>query len=224
MTTPMTLEQRQVRLAGPLTDSTLLPRVLVQLIKLGLPVYLDEAARQDGDPGKVQRPRSYQTHPARATDLLAEQSLPRVVVVDGGTTGEPFGPDGNGMIGHQWNVGIAVTVAGKDESDALLKAGSYGAALRGLILHHAHEFHSQIAAVTWNDSLPGSGSALVDKEQRSIAVVEEQFTFRIVGIVNTDSQGLVLPDHPEGYDDVDMGDQPLIEHTDLSLSTTLEVD
>lgn len=219
---PMDAAARQARLAGPLVDSSRLPRVIEDLLRRAIGGYLDEAARQDGDPGKVQRPRSYQTHPARLTDQLAERSLPRIVIVDGGTTGDPFGPDSRGEIGHQWSLGVSATVAGRDETDALLKAGSYGAAIRKAIVEHACEVHDQIASVEWLGTIPGSTSRLVDKEQRSIAVTEEQFEFRIIGVLNVGS-ALPLPDLPPDGE-VDHGDAPLIERADITLKPTLEVE
>jgi hypothetical protein len=219
---PLTLEQRLARLPGPVWDDSRLPRVITELLKVGLPTYLDEAALQDGDAVAVQRPASWRISPARSTDQLAEHMLPRIVVASGGTVGEPFGPDSEGLVGHTWQLGISATVAGSDQDDALLKAGSYGAAIRSLVSHHATRWNELIRLVEWTGSTPGSGLAMVDAEQRSIAVVEEQFLFQIVGVLDV-TRELDLPDEEPGEEPegpIDVGEHDVITQTELTVTLT----
>ncbi|WP_157260906.1 hypothetical protein [Patulibacter minatonensis] len=199
------------------------------LLEIGLPTYLDETVRQDGEtvtPGTpgVQPWNSLQTHPITVTEELAEDALPRLVVVDGGTIGAPYGPDSNGLIGHTWRIGIAVEIAGASMNDAQAKAGAYGASIRALMTHHLADFHDQVSLVQWTSSAPATGTALLGAERRSIAAVEEQFAVRVDGVLRDDSE-LTLPGPgDEPVDPADPGDSPVITQTDLTVHPSLEIE
>lgn len=225
MTVPvaMPLEQRRIRNAGPLTSTWRIEQQIIALLEGGLPGYLDDAARQDGSPVRVERPGSYTR--SAALEEFPDRALPRIVVIAEGTVGDPTVAS-DGTIAASWQITLAaVTYAtgnGDLESAAHRMAGIYGAAFRGVCLQLAPVvLDEQLRSVRWTRELAPRLPGAMQTQRRHLAVTQQQFVFQIDEVVDENAGPLEFTPGT-GPAPIDMGDQPLIEQVGLNVTATTD--
>jgi hypothetical protein len=107
---------------GNAVDADTIEDALRASIQKWLPAWLAHEERRRGWPqGRLPRPRSWPT--LSEFELRARDQRPSVVLVSSGTTGAPEKrPDG---LRRTWRFGLAVAIAGRDETEARQLAAPY---------------------------------------------------------------------------------------------------
>lgn len=203
----MTSEEREVRQAGPLLDGWEIARAVAQCLYMRLPSWLDEVARQQGDPDGVQRPAwvGLMTN----EEELPKGMFPRVMVATQSGAAE-YRSDGEAWA--RWDVRVAAMVDVTRLEVAVHLASVYAAAIAACVGIHAVEHLDQIADVRW---LGGP----VQATEPTGAITAQRFevlagpAFALSGHLDP------LPEDPPPGP-VDQGDSPVITHTNLDLSAT----
>lgn len=211
---------RQARKWGPLTGPARISGCLIDLLATALPAYLDEAAFQDSEPVRVERPASYSRRPLG--EELAEQHLPRIIVLPGATVGNAE-RTGDGHLTVTWELSAGAVVAGDNDDDGLsadLMADTYGLAITATLLQLGCLAHDQIRDIRWTGS-PGMATRIGGQQgqRRWLTAVEHRFEIDIEGVLwDLAGPGSLeeLPTDP-GTGPVDPGNTVPVEHVEIAV-------
>lgn len=177
---------------GPIiTDTQVENRVRDQL-RLWLPSYLDETARQDSF-ASVAHPLSYETIRDRVTKWT-EQALPAVIIEIGGTVATR-------RIGSEYRVvyacNVAAVIGGQTRANTRQLAGIYGAAIAAALVQHG-DLDGFAGGVEWTDTAYDSIS---EDRSRTIMAVVVSLDVAVNAVLDV-AMGPAGPPPPEGDPDI----------------------
>lgn len=206
--TPMPAADREVRQSGPLLDEWQIMQGIGRCLHQRLVPWLDEVARQQGDPVRVQRPKWIGVW--RGEQGLPDEQIPRVMVLCRDTDKVEHRSDGEVWAWWDVQVGALVDMTDDGGTGAIRFASIYGAAIRACVAIHAVAHLDQLANVEWTggrtDGLLPTGAVTTQK-------------FRVLAGPMFATSGALEPQppdpEPEGPDD--QGDQPVVIETNLEL-------
>jgi hypothetical protein len=202
---PMTLEDRQARQAGPIVDGWQIAQSVGTCLFQRLIGWLDETARQQGDPKPVQRPKWIGV--LRGEDGMPEEQIPRVMVACSGTTRTPDRRS-DGEVYPWWDVQVAALCDDTDPGMAYRLASIYGAAIAACVDNHAVDHSDVIDTVEW---VGGTSTVLLPTG----GLTTQRFEVLAGPAFSTHGRLVTTPwPQPDGDD---QGNQSVVVNTNLEL-------
>jgi hypothetical protein len=201
--TPMPVEQRQARNAGPLMSGWEVARVAALALYERLPAWLDETARQQGTVARVQRPMWVGLRDN--DDPQAKGKRPQVVV-DYRTSRYSQGSD---YYRAEIALRILAVIDDTKLGEALRKAAVYEIAIAACLTNSMHLYSDMV-----RDIAPAASG--VDAMDPSGAVADVLMTVQAEAVM--DRGPVLLPPDPIEPGPDDQGDQPVVIATNLDLT------
>jgi hypothetical protein len=176
-----------VSLFGEMSYGGELEQAVVEHLRLWMPTYCKEVARQHSSP--LVEPKSYTVVSDYAR--WPENALPAIVVESAGLVDEPE-ESGERFLSGTFAVEVAAVVQGKDAVSTRRQAQHYGLAVIGSMLQHR-----KLSDLIFVSRMTGAGFAGQDVElRRTSVVIAAVFEITHEKFLNT-GEGPKAPD-PEG--------------------------
>lgn len=199
----MTPEQRDARAAGPLLSGWEIAASVVRCLVLRLPPWLDEVAKQLGDPVRVKRPTAIVIRDS-VSDATKGQ-FPNIVVDFRAVRPSQ---NGDGEVNGTFAVEVIASTDDTELGDALKLMGIYAAAIQACLTTTLHEYAGGLAG----DVSPGPYA--VDKRDPSGAVADVLMQVQAGPMFSR--SGYLAPPDPEEPGPDDQGEQTVITNVDLT--------
>lgn len=200
---PMTPEQREARAAGPLMSGWEISRAVVRCLIHRLGPWLDEVARQHGEPLRVKRPKVVVIRDG--VDDATKGQFPAIVVDYRGAAPRQ---NGDSELHGTMTVEVIAVTDDTDLGDALKLMSLYATAIQACLTTTLHEYAGGLA----RDASPGPHT--VDKRDPTGAVADVLMQVQ-AGPLFTRFGYLDAPD-PENPGPDNQGEQTVITNVDLT--------
>lgn len=172
-------------LFGPIVTEADVRAAAIATIRLWLPAYTDEVARQKTLTLPTIRTYGTTGNPAEPDEM------PGCFVIAPGLIGKPE-RHGDGTHSVLWALGVGVLVADTTFDAAIATAGAYGAALRALLVQHG-DLGGFAQETTWADE---ETRPLAYERDRAVASASLMFEVRLASVVNRFGGPLTPPADP----------------------------
>lgn len=194
------------RLLGDLVDTHSIERAIVEVLRPSrnlIGVWSDEVSRQQPEHSSVRIERPKTVKVRWSISRFADQQLPALLVMNGGTLGESY-RDGEGRYQATWSMLVAAVVQGTDEDVTRGQASRMSRAAMGVLASMLPKVDARIGAVMWRGEEEPIDYRSKD-DVRSRCAFGQRFTVTVGGIM-CDLAGL-----PVDWDETDppMGEPPL---------------
>jgi hypothetical protein len=173
-------------------------------LKLWLPAYLREVARQNGlEPGILAQPREWYT--SATWDQSEQPKYPAIMVITPGLSGTPTKL--NNEYRATWIIGVGIAVLARDDISARILARRYAAAVRTCVIQEPRKkFGEWVEGVDWIEE---AYTDMPPENDRQMASARVMFNFDVQGVAT------VHPTGPIPNDPIPPDDEPYPEYTTL---------